>query len=285
MDPPKSPMESQTSDPSEVSGRTDYTVHYDGYGRQQEIPIDDHDEWYLRPSDGRISKASVQSFEELSKSGEQKVPWKRVGKPKCKTPWIIQLLYWTYESILNPDFKKRQTFADRNQLYLRWLPSCFAMLFLLCIPKNLERDLLYQGEYDPIRYHESPSTGASVKKSPGDESEGEERHSLLGNYGHPANDIELEGALCRSPLLVQRSIDTHDIDAERQLGANIEYVFVSYTRKQFLVATDTEISGWNITEEERQYYRQIAPQDRKTLQSYGVRAARKAGVAAFWLDF
>ncbi|KAK7542641.1 uncharacterized protein J3D65DRAFT_664993 [Phyllosticta citribraziliensis] len=326
MDPAKLPIESQKSDPSEFSGKSDYTVHYDGYGRRQEIPVDDHDEWYLRPSDGRISKVSVQSFEELGKSGGPAVPWQRIGKPKVKTPWLIQLLYWTYESTLDPDLDKQQSAAARTQLFLRWLPSCFAMLFLLYVPKNLEGDVRYNGEYDPIRYHEFSDTGASEKKGKGNESDGEEHDSLLGIYGQAENDIELDGALYRYPSLGRRSVDTNDIDAdyddlparhigprflcflnseddiacggpewetrlvadwieESGPGASTNYVFVSYTRKQFFVATDNEAADWNITEEQRQYYREIAPQDRKTLQSYGVRAARKAGVAAFWLDF
>lgn len=64
-----------------------------------------------------------------------------------------------------------------------------------------------------------------------------------------------------------------------------DYVFVSYTRKQFCVATDEELDGWDLSEERRYSYKAQAPIDRANLIQYGIRAAQKAGVPAFWLDF
>ncbi|KAK8218487.1 hypothetical protein IWZ01DRAFT_563890 [Phyllosticta capitalensis] len=321
MESTKSPLESQASDVSEASVKPEHLTHFDAYGRPQLIPINDHDEWYLRPSDGRISKVSVQSFEELGTDAN----WTRIGRPEVKTPWIIQLVYWTYAPTLNPDATRRQSRQAQGQLLLRWIPSCFAMLFLLCVPRNLEGDVRYNGKYDPIRYHDSPGTGAS-NKCQGDDAGSEESDSLLGNYGHPENDIEMGVGYHGSSSLDRRSVSTNDIDAdfddlparhmgprllcflnseenvalgrpefetrlvadwieEKGPGADINYVFVSYTRKQFFVAEESDFGSWDITDEQRQHYRQISPQDRKTLQTYGVRAAREAGVAAFWLDF
>lgn len=64
-----------------------------------------------------------------------------------------------------------------------------------------------------------------------------------------------------------------------------DYVFVSYTRKQFCVATDEELDSWSISEEKRISYKAHSPIDRANLAQYGIRAAQKAGVSAFWLDF
>lgn len=66
-----------------------------------------------------------------------------------------------------------------------------------------------------------------------------------------------------------------------------EFVFVSYTRKQFCVNTDQEISEWPHyrDEEERDWNREAAKRDRETLTRWGVEAAKEAGVGAFWIDF
>lgn len=64
-----------------------------------------------------------------------------------------------------------------------------------------------------------------------------------------------------------------------------EYVFISYTRKQFCVATDEEVDHWNVTEEARSRYKAQSSVDRAALGAYGIRAAQKADVSAFWVDF
>lgn len=66
----------------------------------------------------------------------------------------------------------------------------------------------------------------------------------------------------------------------------MEFVFVSYTRMQFRVATNEEISKFNYPNEEtREANRQLAQRDRQALINYGMDAARRAGKRAFWLDF
>lgn len=71
-------------------------------------------------------------------------------------------------------------------------------------------------------------------------------------------------------------------------GDNIdmEFVFVSYTREQFRVATDDEIDKYKYPNEEtREANRQLAKRDRKTLIRWGIDAAKRAGKKAFWIDF
>ncbi|KAJ3493073.1 hypothetical protein NLG97_g4970 [Lecanicillium saksenae] len=71
----------------------------------------------------------------------------------------------------------------------------------------------------------------------------------------------------------------HDID--------LEYVFVSYTRHQFRVATNKEIAEFTGYPDEatREANRQLAERDRKTLTQWGITAAKRAGKRAFWIDF
>lgn len=68
---------------------------------------------------------------------------------------------------------------------------------------------------------------------------------------------------------------------------DMEFVFVSYTREQFRVATDEEIDAYAGYPDEatREANRQLAHNDRATLVGWGLDAARRAGKRAFWIDF
>ncbi|XEV01530.1 hypothetical protein FSHL1_006817 [Fusarium sambucinum] len=69
-------------------------------------------------------------------------------------------------------------------------------------------------------------------------------------------------------------------------NVDIEFVFVSYTRLQFRVATDDEVTNYAYSsEEEREANRNLARRDRRELINWGIDAARRAGKRAFWLDF
>jgi hypothetical protein len=74
-------------------------------------------------------------------------------------------------------------------------------------------------------------------------------------------------------------------------GASTEFIFVSYTRAQFVVATKDEIAEWRDPQGNR-YNRGVQNElndqstiDRDYLTHFGERAARSAGVPAFWIDF
>lgn len=73
----------------------------------------------------------------------------------------------------------------------------------------------------------------------------------------------------------------HDED----LQLDTDYVFISYTRKQFCVATPADLAGWNITNALRPAYEQLAHENRSALLWYGIQAAQAAGKRAFWIDF
>ena len=74
--------------------------------------------------------------------------------------------------------------------------------------------------------------------------------------------------------------------------ASTEYVFVSYSREQFTVATDEQIDSWwkvpdkePYSTEEKRSIKDQAKDDRQHLIEHGELAARAAGVPAFWIDF
>ncbi|KZL70700.1 3-hydroxyisobutyrate dehydrogenase protein [Colletotrichum tofieldiae] len=67
---------------------------------------------------------------------------------------------------------------------------------------------------------------------------------------------------------------------------DLEFVFVSYTRIQFRVATEEEINKHKYPDEAtREANREIARRDRRTLAQWGIDAAKRVGKRAFWLDF
>lgn len=63
------------------------------------------------------------------------------------------------------------------------------------------------------------------------------------------------------------------------------FVFVSYTRAQFSIATMDDMGHWNIPEDEKQTRGVLAAKDRAVLLRRGADAARAAGKCAFWIDF
>ncbi|KAF4898797.1 hypothetical protein CGCFRS4_v004294 [Colletotrichum fructicola] len=67
---------------------------------------------------------------------------------------------------------------------------------------------------------------------------------------------------------------------------DLEFIFVSYTRIQFSVATEEEIDNYPCEDEAtRHANKKVARADRETLIRWGIEAARKADKQAFWLDF
>lgn len=68
-------------------------------------------------------------------------------------------------------------------------------------------------------------------------------------------------------------------------NGDTDFVFVSYTRKQFCVATPQELEKWDVDPYTLQALTTTAQADRNTLVQYGIEAARSAGKKAFWLDF
>ncbi|KAF4943191.1 hypothetical protein FGADI_13570 [Fusarium gaditjirri] len=95
--------------------------------------------------------------------------------------------------------------------------------------------------------------------------------------------------LCYVTDFENRRFETINVsDYIREHGDNVdlEFVFVSYTRVQFRVATDEEIDKYTYaSEEERNANRQLARSDRQQLIDWGIDAARRAGKKSFWLDF
>lgn len=90
--------------------------------------------------------------------------------------------------------------------------------------------------------------------------------------------------LCYIPDLEQDKFITINVEREGH-GLDLEFVFVSYTRTQFCVATEEENLERHSDETTRQAYDELSTSDREQLLQWGLDAAKKAGKRAFWIDF
>jgi hypothetical protein len=191
----------------------------------------------------------------------------------------------------------------------------------LLIPQDLEGSIRNNGFYDPIRYRD----WGYAKVSRNAAEDRNQRWDRLGEPGEGApllsDDIEMTLVDQKFSLgaTLERELDDDDDDMparhfrprylcflrEDSAGqtycetrkvtdwiqeygdnADTDFIFMSYTRKQFCVATEQELSIWDLPDERtRAAYLSISKRDRQRLLAYGVEAARSAGKVAFWLDF
>ncbi|KPM45327.1 hypothetical protein AK830_g1186 [Neonectria ditissima] len=82
------------------------------------------------------------------------------------------------------------------------------------------------------------------------------------------------------------TVKVSDLIEERGDHVDIEFIFISYTRMHFRVATDEEIDKGDYPDEEtRAAHKELAKRDRQALINWGIDSAKQAGKEAFWLDF
>lgn len=84
---------------------------------------------------------------------------------------------------------------------------------------------------------------------------------------------------------VCRTWKVSDYVAQYGHDASTEFVFLSYTRKQFYAPTDSELESDYVAPSEVADKREMAERYRSVLLDYGARAARAASRPAFWVDF
>lgn len=68
-------------------------------------------------------------------------------------------------------------------------------------------------------------------------------------------------------------------------NSDLKYIVVSYTRNHFQTASKEAMEQWQISDEERKRRIQLHPVDTKYLFLIAEKAARTAGVPAFYIDF
>ncbi|KAI3326850.1 hypothetical protein HD806DRAFT_551934 [Xylariaceae sp. AK1471] len=291
--------------------------HRDAFGRVTRIAKERvAQEHYLRPSDGRLAPLLVQGTNESYGYGEtpERGSWLRTGRPKMRISAILRLVRWTYSAVFEEGSENRHFTAESLLvLAFKWIPSCVILVLMLFIPQNLEGTTRNGGFYDPVQnrnegqhqdYHTSDEPGEDRPLLNGDIEMTAITHPTPAS-GHGTQTQETEPNYDDLPVrhfgprflcFLQDGPRGRDMHYEtrsvaevlRKHGdhANTDFVFVSYTRRQFRVDTEEELRRKNSGDEAKlAAYVSQAKADRDTLIEYGMEAARSAGKRAFWLDF
>ncbi|KAI1810125.1 hypothetical protein GGS20DRAFT_568897 [Poronia punctata] len=298
--------------------------HRDAYGRI--LHIDQTlagRELYLRPSDGRLRSLRVQGIDDAIGYGQRS--WERNGRLKSRISWILQINRWTYSSVLVEGTEQRRyTPSTVFPLLLKWIPACLLLVILLIIPQNLEGIFKNGGNYDPIKYQDWRYPKVSRNRKEGeDEASANQSDDLESEPLLEEGAIEMDNMARQLPAMLQ--MDDEEMDEEfddlparhfrprylcflqdgprgpdteyetwnvtdwtKQHGehSSTDFVFISYTRRQFLITPEQKWRGKPEPDEATQIsYRQQADADRTMVLAYGMEAARSAGKRAFWVDF
>ncbi|KAK1585188.1 uncharacterized protein LY79DRAFT_277025 [Colletotrichum navitas] len=287
---------------------------------QPEFTGPSHD-WWQRPSDGSLVPLVLQTG-----GNPQLLPetsrWSRLGSPISRVSPLVRVSYWIGSSLFIRGTRKydlciRSIAFTALKLVLA-LPVICVLVFWA---GNLENSLpqlddaphfIVDLRYDTVHVPRSTDDGSSshpYQPAPAHINDGStEDHT--GSSEQPYTDnIGLGRALppsdrrriVSSPTLlrprylcfvkdfdkgiyetvkVSEYLENHGDDID------LEFVFVSYTRMQFRVATEVEIDKHEYPDEAtREANREIARRDRRTLAQWGIDAAKRVGKRAFWLDF
>ncbi|KAJ3577586.1 hypothetical protein NPX13_g2982 [Xylaria arbuscula] len=296
--------------------------HRDAFGRVSDIghTLAGYD-YYLRPHDGRLTLLKVQGTDDAFGYGQKS--WARNGRPYSRIPAIIKLVHWTYSSVLEEGSEERHyTVYSILLLLAKWIPSCLLLAVLLIWPQNLEGIFKNGGFYDRVQYRDWRYPKVSRNRREGEQAGNNES----GETSLPGDWEEIDDVMAIAPqsrLAFQLDDEKMDEEFDDQparhfrprylcflqdgpdgLGTEYEtrkvtdwikqhadysstdFVFVSYTRKQFLVSPEKKWRAEPLPDDAtRAAYSQQANTDRDLLLAYGMEAARSAKKRAFWIDF
>ncbi|KAJ2997326.1 hypothetical protein NUW58_g683 [Xylaria curta] len=299
------------------------SIHRDAFGRVLDVyGTHTGHEHYLRPEDGRLALLRVQGIDDTHEYGQRS--WERTGRPQSKVSLVMKLTHWTYSSVLIPGSEERlYTFNTVLPLILKWIPSCILLAILLLYPQNLEGVFQNGGYYDPIQYRDWRYPKVSRNRREGEQEAFDEDEDAGETHLFLEGDIEMNIIAPRS-LQVSRMNDGtieeefDDLPA-RHFGprylcflrdgprgpdteyetwkvtdwiqqhadhSSTDFVFISYTRSQFLIDPEHKWKNNPVSDESTKaaYYR-LAAADRAMVLAYGMEAARSAKKRAFWIDF
>ncbi|KAI8676103.1 hypothetical protein NCS56_00497200 [Fusarium sp. Ph1] len=275
-------------------------------------------EQWIRPSDSRLVPLVLQTAEDprLLRPTSR---WTRIQRPRSRVHSVLRVSYWIGSSIFEPG-----KLTARYTLQSTFLAALkLGVASLLCILTagvegfwpdiKSENFINPDTRYDPVLCPPLAASTPSPDQSPQRQGAAPTRQSYLDDIRltptAPAQGPGLHGAATARLVNSNAAASTHlrprylcfvqnfdkgsfktikvsDYIWENGDDVDLEFVFVSYTRMQFRVATNEEISKFNYPNEEaREANRQLAQRDRQTLINYGIDAARRAGKRAFWLDF
>ncbi|CAH0018856.1 unnamed protein product [Clonostachys rhizophaga] len=278
---------------------------------------------YPHPENGSLVPLAVQSLRYGPETPENQ-QWASLGMPASRIPTLQAAWYWILSPVLVEGSEDRRlTAGSASLVFLRlvvvapftgfmlpsWTNGVPALISWNETRQNaLEADSLkYELFYDRLSTalsHSSsieenlstPATFSANIQLGGQQVQSENPDSTITRSHTTFQARSQPGGLSLRPRYLcfltgseekpYRTISVSDYIHEHGDQADTEFIFVSYTRMQFRVATDEEIDAYDYPDEEtRDANRKLAKSDRETLVRWGVDAALAAGKPAFWLDF
>ncbi|KAK1488251.1 hypothetical protein CTAM01_11474 [Colletotrichum tamarilloi] len=280
-------------------------------------------EWWARPSDGYLVPLVLQCGQEPDVLPETS-RWSRLGKLPSRVSPVLRVSYWTGSSLFVPGTRKYNiSFYTLVVTALKLLVAWPVLCMLVCWAGNLGttvQQLVDARNKKDSRYDNVCvlSTEESIQKRPFPGRHLVEQDAILSgplqearppaSEQHYTDNIRLSGSLPPSGSRVDSSptslrprylcfvrdfeqgiyetVKVSDYLAQHGDDVDLEFVFVSYTRLQFRVATEEELNKHDYRDEAtRNANKKVARQDREILAKWGMDAAKRVGKRAFWLDF
>ncbi|OHF04518.1 hypothetical protein CORC01_00370 [Colletotrichum orchidophilum] len=282
-------------------------------------------EWWARPSDGCLVPLVLQSGQEPEVLPETS-RWSRLGKPSSRVSPLLRVSYWAGSSLFVPGTRtyniSPHTLAlTALKLLMAWPILCMLVSwagdFGTTAQQLIDARNKKDSRYDNV--HVLSEVGNAPKRLFSNRLVVDHDDALLpGPLQEPGappseqpytDNIRLSGSLPPSGLRpvnsspislrprylcfvkdfekgiyetvkVSEYLDQHGDDVD------LEFVFVSYTRLQFRVATEEELNKHDYPDEAtRDANKKVARKDREILAKWGMDAAKRVGKRAFWLDF
>ncbi|OXV08124.1 hypothetical protein Egran_04114 [Elaphomyces granulatus] len=223
--------------------------HRDILQREYQGPEEDR---YISPWDGHLAKLVVQAAQDVY-DGPRNSTWRRTFVRNV-SPIYIHVANYPFSSVQMND--TLWTNEDWAMIALKWLPACVGLLFVIWVnPAGADGAFRNHGKFDPFPYRHWLYPDIARNKFENSESAlarvvGPEMERILG----PRELCFLSKSGENDGFAIPRRVEAYEQDTQ--------YVLVGYTAEQF--SHDSE-------------------EDMEALAFIADRAAREAGVPAYWV--
>ncbi|KAK1457309.1 hypothetical protein CCUS01_01777 [Colletotrichum cuscutae] len=280
-------------------------------------------EWWTRPSDGYLVPLVLQCGQEPDVLPETS-RWSRLGKLPSRVSPVLRVSYWAGSSLFVPGTRKYNvSFYTLVVTALKLLVAWPVLCMLVCWAGNIGTTVQQlvdarnkkDSRYDNVcvlsreeSIQKRPFPGRhpveqdailpgplQEARPPASEQQYTENIRLSGSLPPSGSRVDSSPASLRPRYLcfvrdfeqgIYETVKVSDYLAQHGDDVDLEFVFVSYTRLQFRVATEEELNKHDYQDEAtRNANKEVARQDREILAKWGMDAAKRVGKRAFWLDF
>lgn len=223
------------------------------------------EDYYLSPFDTHMAKLVVQCAQEVY-DAQPNSTWRRTFI-RNMSPFMLRVANWVLDTVPLED--RSMTAEEIFVLVAKWIPASAALLILMTYPTSVTGQIRNAGKYDkfPYNYWGYPYHARNTKEARplldhayrSSASNATKKGTELAST-HPISERPIEPSfLCF--LRKDEGADICDVQKwKSKHGKAANYIFVSYTSEQFR-----------------------GEEEELLLHDVGERAARAAGVPAYWV--